>query len=408
MKKQFIILFLLFICYTSWGQNKIPNSGQCTEDELMKIAGRWIKASDYISNGVPKLNKVQLQEVYNRIDAMHKLLQDIYPLPMGADAAWHRSLGGMVFGPKFIYDANKDFSHYKIIGGVEGCTYDYICGIFSAFCSGSPQKAEFFPGYPGETGTWFNIYANTFSNWASSKLDTMTINGLPVYMREPAKESWKGYELLYGKASGEGNAYHILIHRKGVLPYIPVTRKQYLDYGMNFVNTLYDTSAISNMPVRSLEEQEAEKQKVVEKYKKNFGQDPKRLKSTIDNYLAGYQTDQDRRDDMLKLQLKQKKEVLKRYQEELENTTNQGLLDAPAIVWIPTMGTGNPIFRPESEDGQMLITENPAYFRKDLPKYIPQFFVILLSWDNRKSGINFKNLVLENFPIEKLQAMIDK
>jgi hypothetical protein len=58
----------------------------------------------------------------------------------------------------------------------------------------------------------------------------------------------------------------------------------------------------------------------------------------------------------------------------------------------------------------MLVTENPAYFRKDLPKYIPQLFV--LSFDKYNWSFIPKKepitLLEENFPIEKLQAMIDK
>jgi len=58
----------------------------------------------------------------------------------------------------------------------------------------------------------------------------------------------------------------------------------------------------------------------------------------------------------------------------------------------------------------MLATENPAYFRKDLPKYTPQLFVLLLErdgWLYTPKNEPIK-LLEENFPIEKLQAMIDK
>jgi hypothetical protein len=108
---------------------------------------------------------------------------------------------------------------------------------------------------------------------------------------------------------------------------------------------------------------------------------------------------------------KQKKDVVKHYQDELANTTTAGLLESPAIV----MGFLNPlinypIFIPETEGGHMLVTENPKYFRKDLPKYIPQLFFLYLvpmNWPfvPKEDPIN---LLEEKFPIEKLQAMIDK
>lgn len=72
--------------------------------------------------------------------------------------------------------------------------------------------------------------------------------------------------------------------------------------------------------------------------------------------------------------------------------------------------TALPVFTAETTGGRMLVTENPAYFRKDLPKYIPQLFVLLLEkvdWPFSPKQDPIK-LMEEYFPIEKLQAMIDK
>jgi len=57
----------------------------------------------------------------------------------------------------------------------------------------------------------------------------------------------------------------------------------------------------------------------------------------------------------------------------------------------------------------MLTIENPEYFRKDLPAYVPQIFAV--SWNKNgkpKWCADFKSAIEENFPIEKLKAMIDK
>jgi len=87
-----------------------------------------------------------------------------------------------------------------------------------------------------------------------------------------------------------------------------------------------------------------------------------------------------------------------------------GWLDVPAVVRIdPLLMNEGPVFQTEAEGGCMLATENPNYFRKELPKYISQFFVIeLMSGDPQRSNMNFKRIIEENFPIEKLKAMIDK
>ena len=95
----------------------------------------------------------------------------------------------------------------------------------------------------------------------------------------------------------------------------------------------------------------------------------------------------------------------------MTNSTTKGLLDTPAIV----MGflnplTNYPIFSSEANGGYMLVTENPKYFRKDLPKYVPQLIVFSISkmrwWFTPK--IDPIKILEEKFPIEKLQAMIDK
>jgi len=56
----------------------------------------------------------------------------------------------------------------------------------------------------------------------------------------------------------------------------------------------------------------------------------------------------------------------------------------------------------------MLVTENPGYLRKDLPKDVPQFFVINWQWGSSIADEKLRKLFEENFEVEKLQAMIDK
>ena len=126
----------------------------------------------------------------------------------------------------------------------------------------------------------------------------------------------------------------VLIHRKGILPYIPVTRKQYLERCISFHTKLWDgiIKGTENLPVRSLEEQEKEKNAKLAKFEKDFGKDPKRLKSTVDYYLSGYKTDQQIRDEEVQKAKKNKEKELKKFTDELEKTTQQGLLDSPAMI----------------------------------------------------------------------------
>jgi ribosomal protein S20 len=107
---------------------------------------------------------------------------------------------------------------------------------------------------------------------------------------------------------------------------------------------------------------------------------------------------------------KAKTDALKKLHDELDKTTKEGLLDAPAVVRLdPLLVNEGPVFLPESEGCTLLATENPNYFRKDLPKYVPQFFILeVIVTDTKSRFMNFKRIIDDNFPIEKLKAIIDK
>ena len=122
--------------------------------------------------------------------------------------------------------------------------------------------------------------------------------------------------------------------------------------------------------------------------------------------------DKKEKDEQVRKLQKYRDDVLKYYGDEVDATTKAGLLDSPAIIFdgIMQMQTQYPIFRTQAEGGIMLVTENPAYFKKDLPKYIPQLIVFSM-WnanDGPDPAMNPYRLYEQDFPIEKLQAMIDK
>ncbi|MGE5108188.1 MAG: hypothetical protein ACM3H8_11630 [Sphingobacteriales bacterium] len=370
MKKQIIICLFFFIDYHSWSQLRIITSVPCKDTTILNITGRWVKDRDVIYNETLKFTKEQQQEVNRRIDALHILFQEAYPKAMGADALWRRFMTHSLFGPEYNYIVRaNEKPKLEIKKGMTVCSYNYKCEIYPYNCSNTSQKSEAIASYPGETGSYIIIYANELNPLHDRKYseDTMTINGLPVYMRRPVKEMWKGYEILTDE--GGSSTRYVLIHRKGILPYIPVTRKEYLDYCLSSITRFY------NKWIADLEL---------------------------------YQPDKEQRKEQTDAAIKQKNGELKRFRDELEKTTKANQLDSPAIAFSTTPIIGTPIFQTEAEGGKMLITENPAYIRKDLPKYIPQLFVLYWNWMNDKPSHHFMEMLEANFPIEKLQAMIDK
>lgn len=289
MKKQFIILLLFFICYSSRSQNIITTT-PCNDALLQKTPGRWIKGSDVsYGKGYPKQ---QQAEVIKRLDAIHQLILSTYPELTGVDAAWHRSTGNGLFGASVKYRTNTGGITFDLEKGTPIATYNYTAGFFRYNCNPN-NKNEMWRGFPGETGTFINIYANTLKRFSSTNIsDTMTVDGRPVRLKLAVKEIINDNEIVYDPEGG--NICRMLIHRSGALPYIPVTRKQYLKYCLSFIQIYFDDQTVLYKQLQPDKEQ-------------------------------------------LKIQLEQLEKdsarFLKRYQDELKKTTDDGLLDSPAMVY---------------------------------------------------------------------------
>jgi len=401
---KIILFFALLFHLVASGQNVVSTDGSCTDTMSMQAKGRWMKHPSSFDRG-----SAPSAEVIKRIDELHNMMLKIYPEPTGIDAVWHRSVGVSYFGTKRRYYFNRDnVATFEYLDKPHFSQYYYSC-LFFAFRCDAYDKNKMWPGYPGETGTHINITANTIDGSAGAgggPDDTWTINGLPVGIRSPVLKTIRGYELQYPEPGS--NTRYVLVHRKGILPYIPVSRKQYLDYCIIYHTKLYDEMirAQEQMPVRTLEEQEKEKKAKLAKFEKDFGKDPKRLKSAVDYYLSGYQTDQEQRDERVNKTKQVKKEELKKFTDELEKTTTEGLLDSPAVVLVKYYSS--PVFETDPLKGHMLVTENPEYIRKDLPKHVPQVFVVWWTAQDWAQQKEIGRIIEQDFPFEKLQAMIDK
>lgn len=376
MKKQITIIVLLSTCFFSWSQQFVKITTPCSDEFLRNVPGRWI----HLDALNAKISKPQQHEILNRLDKIHQFVFNIYPSPVGIDAVWSR----FTTDEEFAYQVRVDHfpggkTNESLVNGIPVVMYSYNA-FFCQYSCGR-DKYEMMAGYPRESGAQVNVAANTLSFLPRSsggpkelKIDEREIRMMPVI-----KGKWKEYT-LYTPETGSG-ATMVLLHRDGMLPYTPVSRKQYLDLSIRHFINLYD--------------------KMIADVDKN-------AKAFVD---AGMADTKSLKEGKEKLD-EQKKDVLKHYQDELAATTASGLLDAPAIIPGPMCYpiSTSPVFTTEKEGGRLLVTENPAYIRKDLPKYIPQFFVLSLEKTNWPITLKVDPLkaVEESFPIEKLQAMIDK
>ena len=379
MKKQLFILLLFSVNASAQNPHfpKVKISVPCSDEFINNYKGKWlihetVSAPDYHD------------EAMRRLNAMNDLIRQIYPQPTGGDAGWSGGFVKTSFADEVKYVPVKDRDPEETKTRINLVyRYIYSCVLFPWMCTSNPN--EIMNMYPeGRSGS-IVIRANNLQilNQNYADANEWTIDGRPIKKKMFATgNKWKGYDLMSdvgGIYANAASSRFVLISRDGVLPYIPITRKQYLERAIPYVARYYDELT-------------------------------KKVVQGNEAMPAQFRAPKDEIDKQTALNMKAKNDALTKLQDALEETTRKGLLDEPAVVRIdPLFMNEGPVFQSEAKGGCMLATENPNYFRKELPKYIPQFFVIeLMSGDPQHSNMNFKQIVDENFPIEKLKAMIDK
>ena len=377
MKKKIILIASLIISLSSLAQKIVKTTSPCNDAMLMEITGKWYKENG-LSPGFMGLTAAQIQEGAKRLEAIHKLVLEVYPTPIGTIAADVYKTFQAEFAKQVRFEKNDNGSFEEVtVTGKPFPFYYYACVLHPYFCAGTNEIGNLYPdGGSGNIEINANGGLSNFLGDCGGDYDEATIDGRRIKIKKTVAKIWKGYELCYPSGAGgpeaneQSGSWCLLIHRKGMLPYIPVTKKQYLERALKY-------------------------------FPKFFYLDPKILDMI---------TDKQQRDEMINQNTKLKDDVMKFYRDELDKATKDGSLDEPAIIQGPFFSPTNtfPIFTTEEAGGNMLVTENPKYMRKDLPPYVPQFFFVSWSWNNSPSVVKFGKAINENFPIEKLQEMIDK
>jgi hypothetical protein len=369
IKRTVLILVLsLSICnFAAFAQAPV-----CNDSMIMATKGKWKTPSDSLRPPRELVTNEQYRQVTNRIDAVHPLLLEAYPDLPGMEARWMRD------GPMpSRYDAGMIKYEYSY----RATLYNYFCALDAR--PGSPAALEGAPFKPilnGETATYFIVNFN--GGFLSENINPkFTVNGRRVFLLERPTETWNGYD-VYRTPAEDGKPVHgkVLLTRKGMLPYRPITRKQYLDYMIETVHRQFDDTIAACKKTLQMPE------------------DPLGLKEGARQALADATAGRE--------------SISARFQEELQENEADRTLDSPAIVdGIEKIGfVESPnVFTTAEKGGQALVTVNPDYFRKDLPPYVPQVIVVHWIWEEQSAAKKYYGKKVEaNLPIEKFQAMIDK
>jgi hypothetical protein len=377
MKKQIIIFLLLSI--QAAAQNPsfpvVKISVPCTDEFIDKYKGKWL---------IPNLDRSVNDyhgEVTKRLNQIQNLVYQTYRQPVGCDAVWSGGFAKGSFADEVKFQlVRKDEWEQQAVKTNPVYHYKYNLALCGWICHGTN---EIMNSYPESGGGAIEIFANRLIilNGGFLEGNEWTIDGRRIQQKMPTIGKWKGYDVVAtngGIYADQNSEHFVLITRDGMLPYIPVTRKQYLDRAIQYWTRFYDDLN-------------------------------KKIQENNDALPAQVRTSQQEIDNQKANNTKAKNDALEKFHDELEKTTKDDLLDAPAVIRLdPMLYSEGPVFLPEAEGGCLLATENPNYFRKDLPKYVPQFFVFGLTWTTKGWSMQFKRTIEENFPIEKLQAMIDK
>ncbi len=359
IKRTFLIVILFLAVFRS---AVFAETTVCDDAAIMSLKGKWV--TQHAPRPSPKeVTNEQYLQITKRADAVHPLLLETYPELVGIQEGrwWHGGGAPSSFAPGLL-------------------AYYYVGGLSQYFCAPNASPDSIL----GKLGAPFNpVYVRgaaetnlmvTFNGGFPMTTAGMTVDGLQVFHRLRPAGTWKGYELYVPQQNAIEKGGLVLLTRKGMLPYRPVTRKQYLDYKIAEIQRFYDdTTAAANEILKNPDA------------------------SRVPEFVEGAKRS-------LADAARMRDERTAPFQEELKKNTADKTLGSLAIV----EGEGPDIFTTEEKGGKALVTVNQDYFRKDLPPYVPQFIVVQWQLQVGVASSYFKKMVEANLPIEKFQAMIDR
>lgn len=377
MKKIMLIFSFAHLLLYSFAQQS------CNDEVIMNTKGSWKKTSD------ANMKAGNQAQVTSRIDKMQKLLQAAYAEPKGIEAKWYRSMinNPLLTNGPIPYQLNSLFLAY--------------------FCNtNNDNKIE----AGEETGTWFYVWANHF-NWFAEYIKYYIIQKQPVYLLTPQVGEINGYPLykgIHNENSNTGIKYSraIIITRDGQMPYISVTKKQFLKAFLDnnekrFVKTL---DFEKNRAVKTDEQEEAGKKKNLELLERVTRAD--KLARAKENFLRNYITDKQRKENTIAKLQKMHDDDMNPARNLLADSLKSELAE-PAILDFNNLLEFEE-FSTLEKGGRELVRLNPEYFDSKLPKYVPQFLVVYWRWDKNKPAENFKDQLEANLNFTALKEMIDK
>ena len=242
-----------------------------------------------------------------------------------------------------------------------------------------------------------NLQANDLHQVLEDVSGEFELNGNPIQVFKLAHELKDPTGLKAFEAFGHENCVAYLFTHDSKLPYRFLTRKEYLTMIKNYWQKEMGTG------MASIDESEKQMLDMIENAKKEYTGELrdnmlKELNSQLEQYRERKGSNSQKLNSGIQLELDSIEYAFRHYSEEE--------LNKPAIPKADDVYRG---FITEKEGGYNFVVLDDSYFKKNLPNYAQQVFVMWYYYfPEDPLYIPFLKAIRDKFPYDKLKTQIDK
>jgi hypothetical protein len=347
-------------------------------DSVWAKKGAWKKVEDATIFPDKTFPTSQYGQLKSRMEKILPLFKEAFPDLSGFEPRWYRVIDGTSYIPN---------------GPVP---YAFSSLYFTYYCNDNMKQILL----GDETGNWVYVYVNHLAWFCYKEVDDWNINDdgkmIRVYTLPNKVGKWKGMT-LYAPHTNEFDRAVVIAH-DGKLPWHSLTQKQYLTGLKNKLQSEFQKT------MNGYDEYEEKLKNNIDHNEKNSSPEASKIKQALEKQLSDFQSQK----EGYKARSKNFYGEKLKYIDDYLDTASAETLQQVAII-DPKYGAFEfkGTFGNEDNGGRRLIAVGSKYF-KDLPRYVPQFMILYWQWTHDPVSLRFKEQFEENFPIEKLKAMIDK
>ena len=351
-------------------------NGSFDDSTKSKPSVHWKKADDQI-NG--KINKIQLAKMKAVTENLHILLQDSILRNTGLQSVWHGQYTTDKTGTQFNYGIYCDFA----------ATADGIATTAPANLSVTVGDLSSLTGHV--------------------ELDNKDYMTLPIAVG--VRNECPYFELNSDAASGDTHTPNrniwLATARPDVLPYTPITRKEYLEISIGGVGTVKAriiADVKGRTPVRSAEEQAAAKKRELDELNSRYSGAELQMRTQM--YMDQYKSDEDYLKENIDKATADVDSTIS-FIKGMLNRLSPATLNAPAIISPKT--TEFEGFRDGEPGMVMLIRSNPTFYEPGAAPEKPQFF--LITWNSESTDDAAHAIgaqIAKNLDTRSLKAILSK